>query len=93
MRRIGSKLLSYSGNEVKLRDVVSSLRETSKATGSSIRSWLRDINQWYEDTYYKKGKVDPLVHYMLLCFGVGYTINYSHIKHKVEHKNDDIESL
>ncbi|GJQ08614.1 hypothetical protein GpartN1_g405.t1 [Galdieria partita] len=92
MRRLGSKLLA-SNTDVKLRDVVSSLRETSIVTGSSIKSWLRDVNQWYEETYYKKGKVDPLVHYMLLCFGVGYGINYSHIKHKVEHKNDDIENL
>eukprot|EP00871_Galdieria_phlegrea_P004106 jgi/Galph1/4697/GphlegSOOS_G3326.1 len=92
MRKAADRALS-SSSEVKMKDVISQLRESTRATSYSLRDWLRNMNEWYDETYYRKGKVDPLIHYMLLCFGVGYTINYSHIRHKVKNKNADLENL
>lgn len=69
-----------SSGDVKVADMANNLTKKLPVN----RSMVTKAFESYHAKYIKPGRINPLVHAMLLVGVIGYTIEYPHIKHELE---------
>lgn len=75
--------------ETKIADVASQLQDRIPLNRSSFMRFY----EWYHKTYFKTGRIAPVVHVMAIVGVVGYSLEHPHIKHEQEHAKKAAENV